>query len=257
MGSKQVQFLNWPQLPKSVPMATMKSGYGQFCPVAKASEIFAARWTPLVLRELMSGVHTFNDIHRGVPLMSRALLIERLRQLEEHGIVEKRTSANGSGHEYWLTESGDAAREIVHALGHWGLFHARDRITKDDLDPGLLMWVMRKRTDIKALPEHRVVIRFEFSGVPASRTKLRIMWLILERSGVDVCAKDPGFPVDLTLQGDIRAFVAIFLRQASWQELMGKALSVEGDAWMAQRLPTWIQLDKIPGRPQPPTHPAA
>jgi DNA-binding HxlR family transcriptional regulator len=45
----------------------MKDGYGQFCPIAKATEIFATRWTPLVLRELMSGACTFNDIHRGVP----------------------------------------------------------------------------------------------------------------------------------------------------------------------------------------------
>jgi DNA-binding HxlR family transcriptional regulator len=79
-------------------IANMKSGYGQFCPVAKASEIFATRWTPLVVRELMIGSHTFNDIHRGVPLMSRALLIERLRQLEEQGIVEKRSRADGVGH---------------------------------------------------------------------------------------------------------------------------------------------------------------
>ena len=46
----------------------MKSGYGEFCPIAKASEVFATRWTPLVLRELMLGAHSFNDIHRGVPL---------------------------------------------------------------------------------------------------------------------------------------------------------------------------------------------
>jgi DNA-binding HxlR family transcriptional regulator len=81
----------------------MKSGYGEFCPIAKASEIFATRWTPLILRELMCGAHTFNDIHRGVPLISRALLAERLRQLKEHGVVEKKSRRDGSGYEYWLT----------------------------------------------------------------------------------------------------------------------------------------------------------
>jgi DNA-binding HxlR family transcriptional regulator len=129
-------------------IANIKSAYGQFCPVAKASEIFATRWTPLVVRELLFGSHTFNDIHRGVPLMSRALLIERLRQLEEQGIVEKRTRADGLGHEYWLTPAGESAREIVRALGHWGLAHTRDRISADDLDPALIMWTMRQRTDM-------------------------------------------------------------------------------------------------------------
>ena len=76
-------------------IASMRSGYSQFCPVAKASEIFATRWTPLVVRELLFGSHAFNDIHRGVPLMSRALLVERLRQLEEWGIVEKRCAEIG------------------------------------------------------------------------------------------------------------------------------------------------------------------
>jgi DNA-binding HxlR family transcriptional regulator len=237
-------------------IANVKSGYGQFCPVAKASEIFATRWTPLIVRELLFGSHTFNDIHRGVPLMSRALLIERLRQLEERGIVEKRTRADGLGHEYWLTPAGESAREIVRALGHWGLAHTRDRITADDLDPALMMWTIRQRTDIGALPDQRVVIRFEFSGVPANRSKFRVMWLVLDRSGVDVCVKDPGFPVDITVRGNIVVFVRIFLGQMTWEDVMGKALAIEGNARIAQRIPEWIQLRNVP-RPQPPARPAA
>jgi DNA-binding HxlR family transcriptional regulator len=237
-------------------IANVKSGYGQFCPVAKASEIFATRWTPLIVRELLFGSHTFNDIHRGVPLMSRALLIERLRQLEEQGIVEKRTRSDGSGHEYWLTPAGESARDIVRALGHWGLTHTRDRITADDLDPALMMWTMRQRADIGALPDQRVVIRFEFSGVPANRSKFRVMWLVLDRSGVDVCVKDPGFPVDITVRGNIVVFVRIFLGQMTWEDVMGKAVAIEGNARIAQRIPEWIQLRNIP-RPQPPARPAA
>ena len=177
----------------------MKSGYGEFCPIAKASEIFATRWTPLVLRELMLGAHSFNDIHRGVPLMSRTLLAERLRHLEQDGIVTKRTQPDGSTYEYWLTPSGEAFHDVLRDLSRWGLAHARDRLTADDLNPGLLMWRMRKRVDVNALPEHRVVIRFEFSGVPRSRTALRVIWLVLERTGTDICFKDPGYSVDLTL----------------------------------------------------------
>ena len=94
----------------------MQTRYGQFCPVAKASEIFATRWTPLVLRELMAGMHTFNDIHRGVPLISRAVLVKRLRELEHQGIIERRQRAEGAGHEYWLTPAGEAFRAVVDAL---------------------------------------------------------------------------------------------------------------------------------------------
>jgi SCP-2 sterol transfer family len=112
-----------------------------------------------------------------------------------------------------------------------------------------MMWTMRQRTDMEALPDHRVVIRFEFSHVPANRTRLRIMWLVLDRSGVDVCAKDPGFPVDITLRGDVVVFVRIYLGQTTWEEAMGKAVAIEGNARLAQRISEWIKLRQVP-RPQ-------
>src|SRR6201981_2290335 len=103
----------------------MSKGYGQFCPIAKASEIFATRWTPLVLRELMADVHSFNDLHRGLPLISRAVLVARLRDLEHHGVIERRSRADGNGHAYWLTPAGEELRPVVAALGLWGLANTR------------------------------------------------------------------------------------------------------------------------------------
>jgi DNA-binding HxlR family transcriptional regulator len=234
----------------------MQTGYGQFCPIAKASEILATRWTPLILRELMADVHSFNDIHRGVPLISRAVLVARLRELENHGIVERRQRGGGSGTGYWLTPAGDAFRSVLSELGHWGLIHARD-VKPADLDPTYLLWGFRKRAMLDALPDRRVVVRFEFSGVPANRTKFRILWLILERSGADVCAKDPGFDVDLVLRGKIADFVRVYLGHARWRDLEGTALTVEGDRALARQLPGWIRLDKMVGRDFPVVRPAA
>jgi DNA-binding HxlR family transcriptional regulator len=235
-------------------MAGMETHYRQFCPIAKASEVFATRWTPLILRELMADVRTFNDIHRGVPLISRAVLVARLRELADHGIIERRPRPDGAGHEYRLTPAGHAFRAVVGELGRWGLAHARDRIKAADLDPSLLMWGFRKRADIKALPDHRVVVRFEFSGVPAGRTKFRIMWLVLDRASVDVCAKDPGFPVDLVMRGRIADFVAVYLGHARWRDLAGKTLSIEGDH-LAKQVPAWIRLDQVVGRDFPVVRP--
>src|ERR1700759_3424797 len=87
-------------------MGHMSANYGQFCPVAKASEIFATRWTPLIVRELIVGACTFNGIHRGVPLISRAVLAARLRELEANGVIERRSRAGATGHEYHLTPAG-------------------------------------------------------------------------------------------------------------------------------------------------------
>ena len=240
--------MDWLRRLEPVLIPHMKTGYGEFCPIAKACEIFATRWTPLILRELMLGAHSFNDIHRGVPLMSRTLLAERLRQLEETGIVEKRTRPNNSSCEYRLTPSGDAFHDVLRDLSRWGLAHARDRLTAEDLNPGLLMWRLRKRVDLNALPEHRVVIRFEFSGVPKSRTRLRVMFLILERTGIDLCFKDPGFEVDLTVRCDLVVFVRLYLGHASWPEVAGKGLWIEGNHRMVREFPIWLQLHKQLGR---------
>jgi DNA-binding HxlR family transcriptional regulator len=233
------------------------SGYNQFCPIAKASEVLATRWTPLILRELMSDIHSFNDIHRGVPLISRAVLVARLRELEEQGIVERRPRAKGTGFEYWLTPAGNAFRSVVSELGHWGLTHARDRIKPNDLDPTILLWGLRKRAAHADLPDRRVVVRFEFSGVPASRTKFRILWLVLDRSGVDVCAKDPGFPTDVNMRGKIADFVSVYLGHAAWRDMKGKLLSIEGDRKIAAQLPVWLRFDQVAGRDFPLVQPVA
>ncbi|HEY6830946.1 MAG TPA: helix-turn-helix domain-containing protein, partial [Pseudolabrys sp.] len=171
----------------------------------------------------MSGLHGFNDLLRALPLISRAVLVTRLRELEDNGVIERRPRADGSGHDYWLTSAGEALGEVVSALGRWGLAHGRERITRADLDPALLVSGLQRRVDVNGLPNRRIVLRFEFSGVPAGRTKFRIMWLLLDRSGVDICVKNPGFPVDLTLRGDIRDFVMVYLGHAAWRDLAGKA----------------------------------
>jgi hypothetical protein len=134
--------------------------------------------------------------------------------VEENRIVVRRTRSNDSGCDYWLTPSGEAFHDVLRDLARWGLAHASDRLTAEDLNPGLLMWRMRKRVDISELPEHRVVVRFEFSGVPKSRMALHVMWLILERAGVDVCFKDPGYTVDLTVRSDLAVLVRLYLGHA-------------------------------------------
>src|ERR1700760_1132035 len=126
--------------PGSHQLRKMSASYGQFCPVAKASEIFATRWTPLIVRELIVGARTFNDIHRGVPLIARAVLVARLRELEENDVIERRPRAGTAGHEYHLTSAGEALRGIIEALGAWGMAHGQKRIERTDLDPSLLIW---------------------------------------------------------------------------------------------------------------------
>ena len=218
-------------------------GYGQFCPVAKAAEIVAERWTPLVLRELVCGSHRFSHLHRGVPLMSRSLLAQRLAQLEHAGIIRSAARSKGRGREYFLTPAGEELRPVIERLGEWGQRWARSHLSNDDLDPGLLMWDIRRRVNTDRLPDRRVVVQFDFRAVPKRLQSQATFWLILERSEVDVCLKDPGFETDLVVTADLRALTSAWMGDIRLGDAMRSGLvRVEGPTALVRAFPGWLAL---------------
>ena len=218
-------------------------GYGQFCPVAVASEVFAERWTPLILRELFSGSHRFTEIRSGMPLISRTLLSQRLRELEDVGVIASTPLAGGRGREYRLTTAGEGFREVVERLGEWGQRHAPQQFAPDNLDPALLLWAMHRRIDLSRLPKPRVVVRFELRGVPARCMQLRACWLVLERAGADVCMRDPGFEVDLVIHADIGALARVWAGHRDWADAVrAGAIKLEGPRALVQEFPRWLLL---------------
>jgi DNA-binding HxlR family transcriptional regulator len=176
-------------------MARQK-GYGQFCPVARAAEILTERWVPLLVRELLCGSVRFNDLQRGVPRMSSSLLSRRLKELAYAGIVEIRPLKKGRGSEYHLTDAGKDLFPVIEGMGVWAQRWVRDDlVVSDNLDPDLLMWDIRRTVTVGEMAVMtRFVVRFEFAGVKSNQ---RRYWLVFERGEVDLCAKDPGFEVDL------------------------------------------------------------
>lgn len=216
-----------------------KTGYGQFCPLAKASEVFAERWTPLILREILLGSSRFSDIHRGVSLMSRSLLSKRLQELVRAGILERIDS--GSGYDdYTLTTAGEELRPIVLQLGAWGKQWTRREFHAGDLDVGLLMWDMRRRVDQRRLPDRQVVVQFQYHDAPIQR---RRWWLVLRRDDIDLCAIDPGLEADVTVRTDVRTMTGIWMGDLSFgTALQSRELEIEGPSELRTRFPTWLQL---------------
>jgi DNA-binding HxlR family transcriptional regulator len=223
----------------------MKSVYGQFCPVAVASEIFAERWTPLILRELVLGSRGFNDIHRGVPRISRALLAKRLRKLADCGVI---ASAGG---EYSLTDAGRELGEVVVRLGEWGQRWTAP-VRKDRLDARLLMWDMRRRIALERLPAKRVVVQFDFRGVPAGCKGPRTFWLVLERAEVDLCIVEPGHEVDLFVDADVAAFSRAWLGEVPIRQVIREgAIKLSGAREAVRDFPSWLLLSTLAAVPRP------
>ncbi len=190
-------------------MLASVSGYGQFCPVAQASEVLAERWTPLVLRELtLAGATRFNDIQRGVPQMSSTLLSKRLRGLERAGVVERREVAGRRGTEYALTQAGQELAPVIEMMGAWGERWLRRPVTAEDADPRYLMWTIRGCAVAEELPPGRSATHFRF---PTAPDKLRYWWLVLDAPDVDVCFTDPGFEVELTVSSEPATLASVVL----------------------------------------------
>lgn len=221
-------------------------GYGQFCPVAKAAEVFTERWTPLIVRELMCGSHRFNELRRGNPLMSPSMLSQRLKQLERAGVVERRAAADGSNAtEYFLTPAGESLGPIVIQLGRWGMKYARSQLTPEDYDPALLMWDMKRRVDAGRFPARRSVVWFEFCDAAA---KSRYWFLIVDGGEADICLKDPGHDVDLKVQSTCKIMADIWMGDMKPSRAMREGLlEVTGNAKLKRSMDSWLGYSVFAG----------
>ena len=236
-----------------------KRGYGQFCPVALAAEVLAERWTPLVIRELLLGSVRFNDLQRGVPRMSSALLSRRLKELQFAGILERRRGESG-GWEYHLTPSGQELFPVVEKMGLWAQRWLRHKLAEPaNLDPDLLMWDIRRTVVNQGQPaDRRYVVEFQLSGVPTSR---RRYWLVFESGHVDLCYKDPGFDAALFVATSLGALTQVWLGHVTLdQAIREERLRLEGSRRDVSAFRSWFALSLFapagaapPGQTQPAT----
>lgn len=221
-------------------------GYGQFCPLAMASEVVGERWTPLVLRELILGARRFNDIHRGVPRMSPSLLSRRLKTLENAGIVERRRS--GGHAEYVLTAAGEELKPAIETLAVWGKRWLPATLSRDNADPDLVMWDMHRRMALDRMPATRTVIQFDLVDQPKAK---RLRWIVGDRSGVDLCITDPGFDVDLFVATDGLTLNWMWYGDVPLKRAIADgAIKLHGPRHLCEAFPSWLQLNMLAGIPR-------
>jgi DNA-binding HxlR family transcriptional regulator len=218
------------------------SGYNQFCPVAMAAEILGSRWTLVLLRELVAGSTRFNELRRGVPRMSPALLSKRLKDLEGAGIVTRSRVAGGPDlFEYRLTDAGRGLKPVIEAVGVWGQRWIETEASLENLDPNLLMWDMRRNIDPAPMPTRRNTIQVIFSDLKKAQ---RNWWLIVQPGQeVDLCSVDPGFDVDLYLSTDLRTMTQIWMGYITFTRAkQDEKLVITGNAQLARTVGTWLTL---------------
>ncbi len=218
------------------------SGYKQFCPVAMAAEILGARWTLVLLRELVAGSTRFNELRRGVPRMSPALLSKRLKELEKAGIVARsHVTGEPDLFEYRLTKAGRDLEPIIETVGIWGQRWIETEASLGNLDPNLLMWDMRRNIDPTPMPRRRSTIQVIFKDLQEAR---RNWWLVVEPGkGADLCSVDPGFDVDLYLSTDLRTMTEIWMGYITVARAKDQErLVMTGSRQLEAAIGSWLRL---------------
>jgi DNA-binding HxlR family transcriptional regulator len=208
--------------------------YGQYCPIARGAEIFAERWTPLIIRNLYLGCGSFSEIAEGAPGLSRTLLSQRLKRLELLGIVASAPKPDGRGRHYELTPAGHDLFKVCASLGEWGA--AWLEIAPEHLDPFVALWSMCNALRRERLPDRRVVIRFDFT----SRQRRERLWLLIEHGDTEICKEYPGLEEDLYITAEAEAFVKWHAGHLTWAQATGEGrIQLDGPPSLVRAFPTW------------------
>jgi DNA-binding HxlR family transcriptional regulator len=219
---------------------TEQDGYGQFCPVAMAADIVCSRWTPLVLREMLCGSTRFNDLRRGLPRMSPALLSKRLKELVDAGIVAAIPMGQTGTVEYKLTRAGEDLRPIIMSLGAWGQRWIESSLSLKNLDPSLLMWDMRRNLAPSLLPDRRCTVEIIYPELGAGQ---KLWWLVIEGGEVDLCYQDPGYDVDLYVKSSLRSMTSVWMGHSTLKaEIDAGNIVLTGDKTIARSMQSWLGL---------------
>jgi DNA-binding HxlR family transcriptional regulator len=217
--------------------------YGQFCPIARTSELIAERWTPIIVRNLLNGCRTFTEIRQGAPGISPALLAQRLDSLERHGIVQVQRSPPHRGRTYQLTEKGCDLKSVCDAMGQWGARWLE--IQPHHLDPAYVLWATTKLVDVSRLPDQTVVVRFDMRDKPADR-----YWLILRKPHPELCTRGLGYVEDIVAHTDSSCLVDIHLTRTTYAEAIRNGrLVLDGAPGLVRAFTTWIRRSPFAQEP--------
>ncbi len=220
--------------------------YGQFCPVAKAMELLGEKWTMLILRELHMGATRFNELQRGLSLISPTVLTKRLKDLADAELILRKKIPGQRGNEYFLTQAGEETLPLLKGVGDWGMRWARGDIRDSDLDVELLMIYLQRSIRTDRLPGNQSVIRFKFTDLK----KLSDWWLLVKGDNVDICLEDPGKEVDVYFTTDLRTMINCWMGDETYRAAIAdKRLKLVGPSALTRNIQYWISDSIFAGIP--------
>lgn len=212
--------------------------YGQFCPIAKATEIIGEKWTILIIRELLMGGSRFNELQNGLSLISPTILSRRLESLIEHGLVMKKRITGQRGFQYLPTESCRELLPVIRALADWGMCWARSNLNEKDYDVELLMLYLKRSIVPKKLVGNETVIHFHFTDIK----RFPRWWIVVHGNEIDLCVNDPGKNVDVWFTTSVKTMVSIWMGETTYrQAIRNGTLKLVGDTALTHNVTDWMK----------------
>jgi DNA-binding HxlR family transcriptional regulator len=220
--------------------------YGQFCPIAKASEVIGEKWTILIIREILMGGRRFSELQRGLGTISPTLLAGRLASLEANGLIFRKTLSGARSHEYFPTESCKELLPVLISIGSWGMKWAHENLNAQDYDIELLMIYLQRSIQPDKLPSTDTIIRFQFSDMPEKGS----WWLISNGQEVEACDKDPGKDVDVYFNTTVKVMTDIWMGKRSYHSARKSGeIFVSGNNYLADHLTSWMRSSPFDALP--------
>ena len=211
--------------------------YTDYCPISTGVDVLGDRWTPLIIRELTMGAARFNEIHRGIPRVSRTLLAQRLRTLERRGLIHRDTGDRAKGGPYTLTPAGDALAPIVWAMGHWAAEWMFTDPTEEICDGLSLIWRMHQHAESAKLPREQTIVHLVLTGDGGAEG-----WLDIDAEGMTVCKDDQGKDVDLAVEADTAHMYRWLMGMVAFTDLVAAGQArLLGPSRLARAFPSWFR----------------
>lgn len=222
--------------------------YGQFCPIAKSSELLGDTWTILIIRELLLGSTRFSQLQKGMPKISPTILTKRLKELEANGVVMKRKQTGQKGHQYRLTPAGRELSTVIEALAVWGMRWARDEMQPDDLDATFLMFDIERNIATQELPDGENVICFQFPDLQ----EFSKWWVVCDGQETDLCYQNPGKDVNAYVTANSLDLINVWMGDLSLSTALKEGrVTLLGETPICNRFRKWFPLSSAAKVPRP------
>ena len=188
--------------------------YNEACPISMAASVLCERWTLQIIRELFFGSTKYSEIQKFIPNISPSLLRDRLRFLEQQGIVMRKCPERANRYEYFLTPSGKALAPVLTEMGRWGMCFVREGMTDKQNTASGLMRDFAGRLDVDELPSGNTSIQFNLTDVEEQPTG----YIHVRDGEIQVCDTDLGFETDVYITSALDLMTRIWYGEVDMAE---------------------------------------